>query len=283
MTRTRPFGVSTYLCQGRRLTREHLLEMGAHGFECLELYATRTHVDYHNPSTVADLQQWLAEAQLELHSVHAPVAESLVAGRWGSPLTLASADPDVRSYALTEAERALYIARRIPFQSLVVHLGLPRTPQSVPGENSRDSARRSIEALQRLAEPLGVSVAIEVFSNELSTPGSLVHFVEQLLDTAPVGICLDFGHANLYGDVVEAIETVSEHLTGAHVHDNRGRTDDHLLPFEGSIDWPAALTALQKVGYDGVVVFEVDGRGGHKAVLQRLRHVRQRMEGLLAA
>ena len=53
------------------------------------------------------------------------------------------------------------------------------------------------------------------------------------------------------GDLVDAIETVSEHLITTHVHDNRGRTDDHLVPFEGTIDWPAALTAVQKVGYDG--------------------------------
>ena len=44
---------------------------------------------------------------------------------------------------------------------------------------------------------------------------------------------------------------MSEHLIATHVHDNRGRTDDHLVPFEGTIDWPAALTAVQKVGYDG--------------------------------
>jgi sugar phosphate isomerase/epimerase len=257
--------------------------MGGLGFERIELFATRTHVDYHNPSAVSDLQQWLAEAQLELHSVHAPVAESVVAGRVGLPLTLASADPDERSRALSEAEHALHIARRIPFELLVVHIGLPRTPQSVRGENSRDAARRSIEELQRIAEPLGVTLAIEIISNELSAPGPLVHFVEQVLETAPVGICLDFGHAHLQGDLVDAIETVSEHLVAAHVHDNRGRSDDHLLPFEGSIDWPAAMTSLQKVGYDGVIVFEVDGRGGEKAMLQRARRARQRMEGLLAA
>ena len=27
----------------------------------------------------------------------------------------------------------------------------------------------------------------------------------------------------------------------AHVHDNRGEKDEHLLPWEGTIDWHAAL------------------------------------------
>ena len=107
-----------------------------------------------------------------------------------------------------------------------------------------------------MAGPLGVQVAVEVIPNELSRAGSLVHFVENDLEglealAAPVGICLDFGHAHMDGDLLDAIETVSEHFVTTHVHDNRGRADDHLVPFEGTIDWPAALTAVQKVGYEG--------------------------------
>ena len=63
----RQFGVSTHLYHSQRLSREHLLEIAAHGFERVEVFATRTHFDYHNPAAVADLQQWLAEAGLELH------------------------------------------------------------------------------------------------------------------------------------------------------------------------------------------------------------------------
>ena len=60
MARQRLFGVSSHLFHDARLGREHLLEVGAAGFDAVELFATRTHVDYHNPVAVADLQQWLA-------------------------------------------------------------------------------------------------------------------------------------------------------------------------------------------------------------------------------
>lgn len=277
----RIFGVSTHLYHGQRLTRDHLLEVGAQGFERLELFATRTHFDYHSEASIAELAGWLVDAKLELHSVHAPVGESFGAGRWGPLLTLASPDADTRRRALDETERALQMARRIPFRVLVVHLGVPKTPQSVAGENSRDAARRSVEALQKLAEPLGVTLALEVIPNDLSRPGALVHFVEKVVDGGPIGICLDFGHAHMGGDLVDAIETVSEHLITTHVHDNRGRTDDHLLPFDGSIDWPAALTAVLKVGYEGVLLFEVAAQGATKATLQKLREIRQRTERML--
>jgi sugar phosphate isomerase/epimerase len=279
----RSFGVSTHLYHGSRLSRGHLLEIAAHGFEAVELCATRTHLDYHNVAAVADLQQWLAEAGLELTSVHAPVGERFSGGRHSAPLTLASADPEARARALEEAERALQIARRLSFKVLVAHIGVPRTGQHVPGENSRDGARRSIEALQALATPLGVRIAIEVIPNELSRPASLVHFLDQVLDVADVGICLDVGHAHMDGDPVDAIETVSEHLIAIDLHDNRGTTDDHLVPFEGTIDWPGALTAIQKVGYDGPFMLELGFRGATKDTLARARSARQKMEKLLAS
>jgi len=278
VARKRQFGVSTHLYHNLRLSRDHLVEIAAHGFETVEVFATRTHFDYHNPAAIADLQQWLAESELELHGIHAPIGESYIAGRWGPPLTIASADPDARAHAMAEAELALHIARRIPVEVLVTHLGLPRTQQPAAAESGRDAGRRSIE--------LGVRVAVEVIPNELSRVGSLVHFIEEDLDLdalgAPeVGICLDFGHAHMDGDLLDAIETVSGHLITTHVHDNRGRADDHLVPFEGTIDWPAALTAVQKIGYDGALLFEIGAHGPARETLKKARKARERMEKLL--
>jgi sugar phosphate isomerase/epimerase len=277
---TRPVGVSTHLYHNERLSREHLATIGAHGFDSIELFATQTHFDYHNPAAIADLQQWLAEARLELHGVHAPVTESYSGGRWGPVLSLASADAAARERAVAEAAAALQIARRIPFRVLVAHLGVPRT-QGSAAQNSRDAARRSIDDLRARAGPLGVRVAVEVIPNELSRAGSLVHFIEEVLDAPDVGICLDFGHAHMDGDLVEAIETVSGHLITTHVHDNRGRTDYHLVPFDGTIDWPSALTAIQKVGYDGTLLFEIAAHGSPTDTLRRARKARERIERLL--
>jgi sugar phosphate isomerase/epimerase len=281
VARKRAFGVSSHLYHNYRLSRDHLLEVGAHGYEKLELFATRTHFDYHNAAAIADLQQWLAEAGLELHGVHAPIFESFANNQWGPPLTLASADPEMRARAVDEARRALQIARRIPFGVLVAHLGIPRSQQPAPGDNNRDAARRSIEELQAAAEPLGVRIALELIPNDLSRAGSLVHFIDNVLEGAPVGICLDFGHAHMEGDVVDVIETVSEHLITTHVHDNGGRTDDHLVPFDGTIDWPSALTAIQKVGYDGPLLLELAAHGSARETLQRAQKARDRMEKLL--
>ena len=278
----RRFGVSTHLYHGQRLSREHLLEIASYGFEAIELFATRSHFDYHNPSAVADLQQWLADAGLELHGVHAPITDSFVGGRWGPALTVASTEPEARAKAVAESEQALYVARRIPMKVLVVHLGLPRTQSDSPDDNSRDAARRSIDELRQFAPPLGVRVAVEVIPNELSRAGSLVHFVEEDLEAADVGVCLDFGHAHMDGDLLDAIETVSGHVITTHVHDNDGRLDEHLVPFDGTIDWAAAMTAVQKIGYDQTLMFEIAAHGPSKVTLAKAQKARQQLERFLA-
>src|SRR5204862_5481203 len=99
----------------------------------------------------------------------------------------------------------------------------------------------------------GACFPLEAILNALCRAPSLGQLIDEDVEQANVGICLDVGHARLEGDVPDAIETVSGHLVAVDVHDNRGRSDDHLVPFDGAIDWPSALTTMQKVGYDGAL------------------------------
>ena len=80
------------------------------------------------------------------------------------------------------------------------------------------------------------------------------------------------------GDLGEAIETLSGHLWTTHVHDNGGKRDDHLVPFAGTIDWDAAMMETQKIGYDGILMFEVADTGDPVDVLKRCVKARERLE-----
>jgi sugar phosphate isomerase/epimerase len=62
------------------------------------------------------------------------------------------------------------------------------------------------------------------------------------------------------------------------VHDNGGRTDDHLVPFAGTIDWDAAIVETQKIGYDDVMMLEVADTGDPIDVLERSARARERLE-----
>ena len=275
---TRRFGVSTHLFHEHRLDREHLVHVAAHGFEAIELFATRSHFDYRSEDAIVKLRDWLSDTRLELHSVHAPAFEGYRNGRWVGSFSNASSDEGRRQAALSEADAALAIARHIPFRHLVVHLGMPVVEGMPPGENQRDAARRSVETLVEMAARVHVQVALEVIPNPLSSATTLCHLIEEELEGVNVGVCLDYGHAHLMGDVGEASESLSGHLWTTHVHDNAGARDDHLVPYAGTIDWDAAMMGTQKIGYDGILMLEVGDTGNAVDVLKRSVKARERLE-----
>ena len=277
---TRRFGISSHLFHDQRLGAEHLQEIARFGFDSFELFATRSHFDYHVQERIDDLGAWLVAANLTLHAIHAPVAESFVAGKWSGIFSIGTADEAARLRAVQETTRALDVARRIPTDLLVLHPGVPAA-HAVPGENSRDAVARSVKEIAQAAGPLGVRLALEVIPNGLSSAASLVDMLEEDLDELDAGICLDFGHARLAGDPVDAVEAASGYLITTHVHDNDGRRDDHRVPFDGAIDWAGTLTATMKIGYDGAFIFEVGAAAPPRSVLERTARARQRFEEIL--
>lgn len=276
------FGVSTHLYRNERLCRAHLEEVARHGFDAIELYATRPHFDYQDPRAIDELAEWLDATGVALHSIHAPVAERIERGQWVKPYSTAHAAAADRSAALGATEAALRIANRIKTSCLVLHLGLPDALACVAEVNDPAAARCAVEQVAAMAAPLGLQVALEIIQNPLSTPERLAELLDEQVDASSVGVCLDVGHVFLLGDLMDGIEALSGHLVAVHLHDNHGRQDDHLVPFDGSIDWPPALMALQKVGYAGRLIFELDAGGSADATLDRARRARRQLERILA-
>ena len=272
------FGISTHLYHDQRLALDHLSQIATYGFEGIELFATRSHFDYHDAASLDALAGWLSQSGLHLFSVHAPITDRFGAGdQWAPTYSNAVAESAKRKAAVQETAAALGIARRLPFRTLVVHLGTPDGKNN-PGDNNRGAATRSAEDICGLAEPLGVRVAFEVIPNALSTPAALVGLLEREIEASSAGICFDFGHAFLGGDVADAIETVAEHLIATHVHDNHRRADEHLAPYLGAINWDTALMSMLKVGYDGAYVMELANTSTPAEVLEDARHARERFE-----
>jgi sugar phosphate isomerase/epimerase len=238
--------VSTHLFDGERLRPEHLTAIAGHGFEALELFASREHIDYHDPAAVSTLASWLKDAGLEILSMYAPTRETVA-----------------------DMTAALVMARHIPFRHVVLHL-----------DAGRDAAVRTINELHRVAEPLGVTLALEVTAGEPWTVSALLDLIENDLDGMGLGICMDVGHAFLSGDAAEAIETAGGYVTTTHLHDNTRRRDDHLVPFQGAVDWPGVVMAFEKIGYDGVFMFEIKRQQSTAAALEQAARARKRLEGL---
>ena len=88
-------------------------------------------------------------------------------------------------------------------------------------------------------------------------PDELIALVDEINDPS-VGICWDFGHANVTGvNQPEALRRIGSWLKATHVADNHGEQDEHLPPFYGTVDWRGVMKALKDIGYAGDFAFEI--------------------------
>lgn len=83
----------------------------------------------------------------------------------------------------------------------------------------------------------------------------------EVADALGIGVCWDFGHANISGiKQSEGLAYVGKRLLALHVNDNMGLDDDHMLPFMGNVDWRDAMHGLALADYHGVFNFEISVR-----------------------
>lgn len=114
-----------------------------------------------------------------------------------------------------------------------------------------------LSVLRKKANRLGVVLAVE---NMTGIPypahptetvyGCRAEDLRVLADKLDVGICWDFGHAHLSGLCQSPeLNVIGDRLRMMHIHDNDGRTDSHLPPFGGTVDWDDVAQGLRAIGF----------------------------------
>jgi sugar phosphate isomerase/epimerase len=233
--------LSTYLFVNKKLTAAFVTEAARTGVSAIELFCSRGHFDYRSADQAHELGGWLRDNKLTLHSIHSPTTRDFhLARESGAPLSICDPERLRRQEAVDEIKRALDLVEHIPFRFCVQHVARHR---DIPDGRKWDAAFTSLENLSLFARARGVTMAIENTPGEMATPLNLKKFLDDTRLTS-VKICFDAGHAHLEGGVPEALETIRDYVATTHLHDNRGERDDHLLPYEGTIDWSATLAAL---------------------------------------
>ncbi len=246
--------LSTHLFLNQRLHPGLLEFAGKSGAEAVELFAARQHFDYTRREDVQELASWFRSNPVQPFSMHAPLFPDYEMGRAGAPaVNVLHPEKSRRIDAMDEIKRALEAAEHIPLRYLVMHLG-ERT--DVWSQYSVEYALNALEHLGAFAGPLGVRLLVENLLSEATTPEHLKMILE-IGHLSNVGVCLDVGHAHASVGVADALATLSDRILSVHVHDNHGIKDEHLWPGEGSIDWPAAVTALKALPKTPAAVLEI--------------------------
>jgi len=262
--------LSTYLFISRKLTPELVGQIREGGFNALEIFCSRAHFDYATKQEVRAMAALLEAHQMKLNSLHAPTSKDSSATREsGQPLSICEVEKVRRVEAMDEFKRAIDVSEDLKFSRMVLHMGGSREEAD---SRKRDAAFSTLEHLVLHAHHAGVTLAVENTTSEMGDPAYLRAFVDETRLTG-LRFNFDVGHANLAdGPAEERLEKsfapMKELVASVHLHDNHGDKDEHLLPYEGSIDWGAAIPLLKSApNGDGAlpVVLELKEKFGPEA------------------
>lgn len=242
---------------------ESMRRCKATGFDLLDISFSRSGGDKNHPLNSHNWEKWIDE-----------VAEE--AGKLGVEFIQAHIPfyriPDSRLYNTEEREfcerakyRSIHACGVLGVKWAVEHLFHSIEDQCDAPKNKKDNLRY-FEPFVESAKKINVGIAFEnlfprpersCYIRYPSTHWELIDFVDTWNDPS-VGICWDFGHANLlYKDQSEPLLAMGKRLKAVHVHDNYGKDDNHLAPFLGRINWRDVMKALKEIEYSGTFDMEL--------------------------
>lgn len=173
-------------------------------------------------------------------------------------------DPAYAEFAGKWLLASVDVAKALGVDHAVVHPNCTTvTLRSYDKQKHYDSAMAHLSPVAERAAQVGLNLVIE---NTRLVPGirqshRYCQGPEELCEIADalgMGICWDFGHANLAGfKQSEALSYIGKRLKVLHVNDNRGADDDHIAPFMGNVDWVDAMHGLALAEFDGCFNYEV--------------------------
>jgi sugar phosphate isomerase/epimerase len=263
-----------------RLTVAWLNKAMQAGIPAVEIFCARQHLDYRNTSQVAELGHWFRDADLKLHSIHAPMYTDEIWGRSGPHAVVTITEPvkSKRIPMVDEIKRALDIAEMIPFRYMVQHLGVGDEDFD---ERKIDAAFSALEELMLFASHRGVEILLENIPNGLSTAERLMYFVKTThLD---LNFVFDVGHAHIGGGVEPEFEIMQERIRSTHVHDNNGEADKHLFPLladGGTVNWKRTMKRLRSRPAQYPLLLELREVEGMEQPLDKINEVFDRLESL---
>jgi len=165
---------------------------------------------------------------------------------------------EVRKSVLKETERIIGVLPKFDIQKITLH------PDPLPIQNRKlrnkvfQKTADSIKYINKLCNDNNITLSIENFTEEKLSTDELKVLFEKIPE---LRMTLDIGHGNLdfkNGErIFNLINTFREKIIHCHVHDNRGKEDEHLPIGAGYIDWPKVTKAIKNIGYDDTFTLEI--------------------------
>ncbi len=220
----------------------------AAGFDAVSLGGKREHSNYHLPDGRRRILELVRQSGLILDSIHAPFKDD--------DGDLSAQDEEVRLRSVANIKNAIDAAHELTAPIVILHLNGRFSGPATPERMSQ--VERSVREIFPYAQTKGINLACE----NLDTQAKQTIFETILTEftQSHIGVCYDSSHERLVGTNFKVLERCCSRLFAVHIADDIRLEDDHLLPFEGKIDWAEFSRIFKKINYNGVFLLEPEMR-----------------------
>lgn len=174
--------------------------------------------------------------------------------------------------AKEELKRISFFSSRAGINHVIAHLG--SHPEKAKGLNI---IKRVLSQAVLDYEKLEVKLCLENHwpfkyknSNELGDCPEDFLEIFSVVKSPYLGFCIDYGHANMTGNILSFINQLAPYLSYAHVNDNFGGDDQHLAFGEGNVNWRKTLRSSLAVGFKGPYILEYQVKNNIKNNIEKL-------------
>ncbi len=229
------------------------------GFDIVEVWdggnewGAETHFNHHDHKQVKALQDALWGQQIRGLTMHGP---------FGVSCDLSVPDEKARKKAIDEMNLTIETAAKIGARIVIVHSGNMLTNSLDGFEKNRriETCIQSLKIVSETAKKKNVRLALEnLLGGMVAGEAWQLEEIVGALDKDVVGVCVDVSHASLCKELDKILKTFASRIIAVHISDNHGKTDDHLIPGEGMLDFVKIARKLKEINYGGVFTLEVLG------------------------
>jgi len=210
-----------------------------------EIYFTSNVLDSITPGRACAVAESLRAGGVQTATIHAPIEDHWPGAR----------DEEARRLAVRRLRQAIALAPLFRPRGIVVHGGYYGWIYDFDPDKWLEPARRTFGEVAETAEKEGVDLFLENVFDE--APEHLLR-LKSAIGSKRLGFCCDPGHATLFSGlpVHKWVEAFGPDLRELHLHDNRGRRDDHLPVGEGAINFRGILHAALDAGSSPILTLE---------------------------
>ena len=143
------------------------------------------------------------------------------------------------------------------------HGGPPKNIQIPDGFTWAELYKIVVQQLTRcadIAKERGMDFAMELRAGDfLCSVDGLVN-IFNVIGKDNIGVVFDVAHINATKEYLElAILKFGKYIKLVHLSDNDSTQAYHLMPGNGTIDFPGVINRLESIGYSGYVVIDISG------------------------